>query len=115
MGATQSVATIRVFCIRNNDHNVHYWNYPDMPAGWNWESVGVGDYELMHPTEDEAATVEECFRGDPTTIESMKTYLQRIYQGLYNKEIIDKYVITEQVMLGQTFWERLQSIFKSGN
>ncbi len=115
MGATQSVATIRVFCVRNNDHNVHYWNYPNMPAGWNWESVGIGDYDVIHPTEIEQATVEECFKGDPTTIEEMKNYLRGIYQTLFDKEIIDKFVITERVVLGQTFWERLQSIFKRSN
>jgi hypothetical protein len=112
MGATQSVATIRVFCIRNNDHNVHYWNYPNMPAGWQWQSAGISDYELMNPTEDELATIEECFTGSPETIDEMRVFLHSIYGQLEAREIIDRYVLTEKVVLGRTFWERLLSILK---
>ena len=65
MGATQSVATIRVFCIRNTDHNIHYWNYPGMPAGWQWQSAGISDYELMNPTEEELATRKTSWSPKP--------------------------------------------------
>lgn len=112
MGATQSVATIRVFCIRNTDHTIHYWNYPGMPDGWYWQSAGISDYELMHPTEEELATIEECFTGDPHTIEQMRTFLHSIYEQLEDREIIERYVLTEKIVVGKTFWERLLMILK---
>lgn len=112
MGAVQSVATIRVFCIRNTDHNIHYWNYPGMPPSWQWQSAGISEYELMNPTEDELATVEDCFTGDPQTINDMREFLNSIYRQLEEREIIEKYVLTEKIVIGQTFWERLLGILK---
>ena len=113
MGATQSKATIRVFYIPNHDHTVHYWNYPNMPAGWAWYSAGVSDYEVMHITEDEAATVEECFEGAPENIEEMRTFLEGIYKQLQEQEFIDEYKITERIVEGKSFLGRIFAVFSS--
>jgi hypothetical protein len=107
MGATQSRATVRVFFITNHDHTVHYWNYPNMPAGWSWYSAGVADYEVMNITEDEAATVEECFEGSPANIEEMRAYLRSVYDALVQNEVIDEYTITEKVVEGKSFIGRI--------
>ncbi len=115
MGATQRVARIRVFCVRNNDHNVHYWNYPNMPAGWAWQSTAVNDYEIINPTDTERATIEELFTGSPENIAIMRTYLRDIYDQLEEAEVIDQYVITDKITPGQTLWERLFSILKRNN
>ena len=115
MGATQSVATIRVFSIRTNINRGHYWNFPDMPPDWSWQSAGVGDYEIISPTDAEEATVEECFTGNPDSIASMRTYLKSVYERLRHQRVIKKYVMTDQIVVGQTFWERLISILKRDN
>jgi hypothetical protein len=113
MGATQSRATIRVFYAPNHDHTVHYWNYPNMPAGWAWYSAGIADYEVMHMTEEEAATVEECFEGSPGNMEEMRAFLKGIYEQLKEQEVIDEYTITERVVEGKSFFNRLFAVFSS--
>lgn len=113
MGATQSRATIRVFYVPNRDHNVHYWNYPNIPAGWAWYSAGVSDYEVMHMTEEEAATVEECFEGSPENIEEMRIFLRGIYEQLENESVIEEYSMTERIIEGRSFLGRIFAVFSS--
>jgi hypothetical protein len=115
MGATQSVATIRVFSIKTNRYKAHYWNFPDMPPDWSWQSAGVGDYEIISPTEAEEATIEECFTGNPDSIVTMRAYLKRVYDHLQHQRVIKKYAMTDQIVIGRTFWERLLSILKRDN
>ena len=116
MGATQSVATIRVFCIRNDKHAVHYWNYPNVPEGWHWESTGVNnDFEIISPTVREQLTLEELFVGIPGNIDKMRQYLTELYQYLEDSGIIEEFYMTDRVVIGQSFWERLLSILKRDN
>jgi hypothetical protein len=84
-----------------------------MPTGWAWYSAGVADYEVMHITEEEAATVEECFEGQPDNIEEMRTFLKGIYNQLQENDLIDEYTITERVVEGRSFLGRIFAVFSS--
>jgi len=84
-----------------------------MPAGWLWFSAGIADYEIMDMTPDESATVEECFEGTPANIEEMRAYLAGIYDTLQEREMIDKYTITERVVEGKSLFGRIFAVFSS--
>lgn len=70
---------------------VDSWTYTKFPKGWNW--TGAGSTTSLNSTKKRVYEREEQFNGPRETRDSMKVYLEKIFDKLKKKGVIERYKI----------------------